>query len=222
MGVPSEMARRPDGLLRAANYFWERDREGIAPGLSGYSDPDFEEKYRTAIEGLIKGTFTIIVDAYGDDAATDLYHWARRFLVNQHNKSQWFTWYMLLSTLSQSKSDSQFQTEIAQLADPLEEEFGFETEEADTQAISRIELAQLSPNEYKMIELEVTQPGDFETVDLSSLARSVIHSNHTYRFWRVLSGSLEPSEVDTWLWIGYEQAERLGMPAEEVELPVVR
>ena len=72
-----------------------------------------------------------------------------------------------------------------------------------------------------MIELEVTQPGDFETIDLRSLARSVIHSNHAYRFWRLLSSSLKPSELDTWLWIGYEQAELLGMPVEEVELPVV-
>ena len=145
MGVPSKIARQPEGLLRAANYFWERDWEGIASGLSGYSDPDFEEKYRTAIEGLVKSTFTIIVDYYGDDAATDLYHWAHRFLVNQHNESQWFTWYMLLSTLSQSKSDSQFQIEIVHLANPLEEEFGPETEESDTQAVSGIELAKLSP-----------------------------------------------------------------------------
>jgi hypothetical protein len=220
MGVSSEIAGRPEGLRQAALHFWERDWQGT--GLSGYSDPDFEERYRTAIEALIKSTFTIIVDYYGEDAATDLYGWSQRFFVNQYAEGLWSTWSSLLGSLARSQTDSQFQDEVARFASPLQEEFGPETDEADTKALNEIDLAKLSPTEYKMIEMEVTQPGDFVTVDLGDLAGSVIRSNHAYRFWRVLSSSLEPSELDTWLWIGYEQAEHFNMPAEDVELPLLR
>lgn len=222
MGVSSDVARQPEGLLRAAKYFWEREWEGIAPGLSGYSVPGFEEKYRTAIEALIKSTFTIIVDCYGDEAATALYDWTQRFFINHDEENVWSTWSLLLSSPARLQTESQFQTEIARFAGPLEDEFGAATDDSDTKALNEIDLAKLSPTEYKMIALEVSQPGDFETVDLRDLAGNVIRSNHAYRFWRILSSSLAPSELDTWLWIGYEQAERLGMPAEEVELPVLR
>lgn len=220
MGVASELAAQPEGLRRAAVHFWERDWQGF--GLSGYADPNFEETYRTAIETLIRSTFRIIVDHYGEDAATDLYQWAHRFLVSLPDENQWFTWYMILSSLGQPHYDSQFQTEIARFAGPLEEEFGSATYEADQKALSEIDIAKLSPTEYKMIELEVTQPTDFVTVDLGDLAGGVIRANHAYRFWRALSSSLEPSELETWLWIGYEQAEPLGMPLEDVELPILR
>lgn len=217
MGVSVEVAGAPEGLLRAANHFWERDWQGF--GISGYADPDFKEKYRKATDELIKATFAIMADYYGSEAATDLYAWAQRFLVNQEDVNLWFTWSMLLGPPAKLEAGSQFRNEIARFAGPLEQEFGSETYEADTKALSEIDPAKLSRNEYKMIALEVTQPGDFETVDLADLAGSVMRSNHAYRFWRVLSSSLDASELDTWLWIGYEQAEKLGMPFEEVQLP---
>ncbi len=220
MGVSSGMADRPEGLLRAAIHFWERDWQGT--GLSGYADPDYEERYRIAIETLIKSTFTLIIDYYGNDAATDLYGWAHRFFIHHEDENVWFTWSLLLGSLARSQADSQFRTEVAPFAGPLQKEFGPESDAADIEALNEIDLRNLSPNEYKMIELEVSRPTDFVTVDLRGIVATVMRSNHAYRFWHVLSSTLEPSELDTWLWIGYEQAEGLGMPAEEVKLPMLR
>ncbi|HKR23162.1 MAG TPA: hypothetical protein VJS17_11235 [Pyrinomonadaceae bacterium] len=219
MGISVEMAGRPEGLLRAANYFWQRDWQGF--GLSGYSDPDFKEKYRKAIDELIKATFAIVSDQYGEQAAKDLYTWAQRFFINQDEQNLWSTWSLLLGSPDQLQAESQFQSEIARFAESLEQEFGSATYETDAEALNAIDVTKLSPNEYKMIALEVTRPDDFVTVDLRDLAGSVIRSNHAYQFWRVLSSGLDASELDTWLWIGYEQAAKLGMPVEDVQLPLL-
>ncbi|HEU4714500.1 MAG TPA: hypothetical protein VFS76_23245 [Pyrinomonadaceae bacterium] len=219
MGVSVEMAGRPEGLLRAANHFWQRDWQGF--GLSGYSDPNFKEKYRKAIDELIKATFAIVSDQYGDEAAKDLYTWAQRFFINHDEQNLWSTWSLLLGPPAQLQAESQFQSEIDRFAESLEREFGSATYEADIAALNAIDVAKLSRDEYKMIALEVSRPGDFVTVDLRDLAGSVIRSNHAYQFWRVLSSSLDASELDTWLWIGYEQAEKLGMPVQDVQLPLI-
>jgi hypothetical protein len=219
MGISVEVAGRSEGLLRAANYFWERDWRGF--GLSGYADANFKEKYRKATDELIKATFAIIADYYGTETADDIYCWAQRFFINQDHVNSWSTWSFLLASLAQSRADSQFQTEIARFVELLDHEFGSETFEADIRALSGIDLGKLSPKEYKMIALEVTRPNDFATVDLAELAGSVMRCNHAYRFWRVLRHSIDASELDAWLWIGYEQAEKLGMPAADVHLPSV-
>lgn len=80
-GVPAKMVSAPEGLMRAAHYFWQIRWQGITwQGIQvgqGYSDPEFPENYRLGILALLNNTFNLLVEDYGEGDANELYKWAR-------------------------------------------------------------------------------------------------------------------------------------------------
>lgn len=227
IGVPDAIVLQPDVLVKAALHFWHHNWNGIElNGVRvdrGYSDPGFPENYLLGIQSLLQSTFAIIVSHYDQDDASRLYHWMQRFFVDQDQANLWFTWSILFSSLSKSQLvSSDFASEISpRIERTIQGHFGPAAQDDDTASLASIQRIPLSSLEQRMIELEVTQPHDSPEFDLMGLLKRVMQYDHAYRSWIEIAKCLSSPEREDLLWWGYEVAAELGMPSEDVKLPII-
>lgn len=222
-GVPSKMVSAPDGLTRAAHYFWQIRWQGITwEGIQvgqGYSDPGFPENYRLGILALLNNTFNMLVNDYGEADASELDEWARRHFINQKQSSCLFIWYLLFLAAVESSEPVPFpdKAKLAEIA--VRENLGADRETGDANLIALARNIPLSPVEQRMVALEVTSPTDLVEVDLLDLIEMVLKNQRTYQVWIEIDKLADASEREALLWWGYERAAVLQIPAEEVVLP---
>ena len=225
-GVPAKMVSAPEGLIRAAHYFWQIRWQGISwQGIQvgqGYSDPEFPENYRLGILALLNNTFNLLVEDYGEADANELYEWARRHFINQKQSACLFIWYLLFLAAVESSEPVPFPlpSDKARLAEiAIRENLGRDRETGDAKLIALARNIPLSPVEQRMVALEVTRPTDLAEVDLLELIEMVLKNQYTYQVWIEIDKLADASEREAILWWGYEQAAALEIPAEEVALP---
>ena len=227
IGVSAAISSKPTGLVEAALHFWRQNWEGIRhDGIRvdiGYADPEFPDNYRSGVESLLWDSFTIVERHYSKEDSLSLYHWVKRFFIDQDEVNLWFTWSMLFSVPFEVQSELfKHAPEIVPLIrETIAGHFGQTVQANDAESLSRIERIPLSTLEQRMIALEVTQPGDFPEVDLPGLVKTLMQNNHAYQVWNELHEYLSILDRDALLWWGYEQATTLGISAEDVNLPIL-
>ena len=225
-GVPAKMASAPEGLIRAADYFWQTRWQGITwqgiPVGQGYSDPGFPENYRLGIVALLSNTFNMLVNDYGEADANALYEWARRHFIDQKQSACLFIWYLLFLAVADSSNAVPFplpsdKAKLAEIA--VHTYLGRDRETGDAKLIALARNIPLSLVEQRMVALEVSRPTDLSEVDILELIEGVLKNQHTHQVWVEIDRLADPSEREAILWWGYEQAAVLQIPVEEVALP---
>ncbi|HKR61290.1 MAG TPA: hypothetical protein VJS64_16335 [Pyrinomonadaceae bacterium] len=225
-GVPVLASSQPFGLSEAALHFWRHNWEGIShKGLrvdTGSADPAFRDNYRLALEALIQNSFAIMENHYGSDIALNLYLWVKRFFIDQDDVNLWFTWSTLFSLAFEVEPDLFKDPEVVpRIRETIAGHFGRAVEVNDAKALRKMEGIPLSTLEQRMIALEVTQPNDFPEVDLTGLVRTLMQYNHAYQVWNQFHRYLSTSDQEALLWWAYEQANTLGISAEDINIPSI-
>lgn len=232
-GVPAAMTTAPENIVQASHYFWRRTLDGdIMP--SRYMKPPFQtqgevddhlEALRLGLLGLLSETFSIIVNYYGEGAASELYEWAQRNVVDHDQRRRWDMWNELFLRLIGALGISCALVPID--LDRLLVEKIKETVQrflpgllADLEDRSDLKAIPLSPIEESILALEVIQPEDEAQVDVLLIVELILRRQAAYEIWKTIDKWLTASNRELLLHWGKQQAIALNNSTDSVTLPI--
>lgn len=239
-GVPAEMSGAPEGLARAAHYFWQRtwDSDPINVGPD-WEPGDFTEEvyaeylenYRIAVASLVADTFNLLVDYYGEAPATDLREWAQRNFIDNEQVVLWSIWCRLWLRMVGESSliyplvrPALRPGALKRVKKTVRKHLPLlcidETEDGPEAELLRQAVGMpTSPVERRMLAIEVLRPDDPPEVDVLLRLKFVIRQHGAYSVWQELDAWLGAANREALLRWGKEQAAVVG-EATEITLPV--
>ena len=233
IGLPKDIANSSKGLIEATRYFWQTRWAGVTlegrPVGYGYSDPEFPENYRLGLQLLLNNTLKIIFDSYGRASVFRFNSWAQRHFTDKNQFNCLYIWSHLLYTITDKQDERDknavsvplpFHEDTTELIiTSINNHLGIEKRKLWDQKIEEAKKIPLSLYEKKIVELEAVRPTDISEFDVLGMVRTIIENQHIYQFWQEVGQWMTKDELDSFLWWGYEQAKRIGLPIEEVVLP---
>lgn len=239
-GVPLVMADAPEGLERAAHYFWQRNWANNPIDVGPHWTPEtfteelyaeHLENYRVALASLVEDTFALLVNDYGQAAASELYDWAQRNFVDHVQVRRWKVWGRLMLGLVR-ESWFFYPLDPPQLAPAVLERVKetarahenllcLDEDDLEPEARLLVEAGNipLSPLEQRMVAIKPAYPDDPLEVNVLLILRFVLRQETAYRLWQELDQWLTVSDRAALLRWGREQAVIIGEQVEYVTLP---
>lgn len=236
-GVPAVMVNAPENLMSAAQYFWGKrlqdDRKlerHASPPFSTQREVDNHlEAHRLGILGLLSDTFTMIVNAYGEAAAYELYDWAQRNFVDHDQVVRWNVWNELFLRLI-DKSGTSYPLSPSSLAPSVLERIKktvreyssrllWEEDNHELELMAEARKIPLSSFEQRMVALDIVEPDDEPQADVLLVLELVLRQQATYEVWIKLDSWLNESDRKSLLQWGREQAVLMNKKIEWVTLP---
>jgi hypothetical protein len=239
-GVPAVMADAPEGLMRAAYYFWQRNWEhdpiDVGPHWTRetFTEEIYAEhleNYRLEIVSLVRDTFALLVNDYGEAATRELYDWAQRNFVDYMQMRRWKAWSRLMLGLVR-ESWFFYPLDPPPLAPAVLERvketarayeyllcIDKDDDEPEAKLLAAARNIPLSTIEQRMVARKPVYPDDPLEADALLNLQFVLHQQAAYRLWQELDTWLEESDRQALLRWGSEQAAIIGELVEWITLP---